>query len=147
MVVVATPEPVVPRESIRVPHDVDGSHGAFRAPKPMCALEANNDYRAISAWLERQHEAIETQRAYRAFLRHPALRTRRVAPKRPRSSSEWRPFIGALSPDSIAYALSVLGARFRWLVDQRYVFANPFAGLQFSPRRGGFLANPRPDLS
>jgi integrase len=159
LIVVATPEPVVPWESIRVPHEVDGSRGTFRAPKPMCALEADNDYQAISAWLER-HEAIETQRAYRreaerlmlwaivergkalssltsedatayrAFLRHPAPRARWVAPARPRSSSEWRPFTGMLSPDSIAYALSVLSAMFRWLIEQRYVLANPFAGLK-----------------
>jgi len=159
LIVVATPEPVVPWENIRVPHDVDGSRGAFRAPKPMCALEADNDYQAISAWLDR-HEAAETQRAYRreaerlllwaiaergralssptsedatayrAFLRHPTPRARWVAPARPRSSSEWRPFTGALSPDSIAYALSVLSAMFRWLIEQRYVLANPFAGLR-----------------
>lgn len=64
LIVVATPEPVVPWENIRVPHDVDGSRGVFRAPKSMCALEADNDYQAISAWLDR-HEAAETQRAYR----------------------------------------------------------------------------------
>ncbi|NPT60786.1 phage integrase family protein [Paraburkholderia elongata] len=159
LIVAATPEPVVPWENIRVPHDVDGSHGGFRAPKPMCALEADNDYQAISAWLDR-HEAAETQRAYRreaerlllwaivergkalsslasedatayrAFLRHPAPRARWVAPARPRLSPEWRPFTGALSPDSIAYALSVLSAMFRWLIEQRYVLANPFAGLR-----------------
>lgn len=159
LVVAAAQEPVVPWENIRVPHDLDGSHGAFRAPKPMCALEANNDYQAINAWLER-HEAAETQRAYRreaerlllwaiverskalssltsedatayrAFLRHPTPRARWVAPARPRSSPEWRPFTGAISPDSIAYALSVLSAMFRWLIEQRYVLANPFAGLK-----------------
>ena len=159
LVAVAAPEPVVPWENIRVPHEVDGSRGAFRAPKSMCALEANNDYQAISAWLER-HEAAQTQRAYRreaerlllwaivergkalssltsedatayrTFLRHPTPRARWVAPARPRSSPEWRPFTGAMSPDSIAYALSVLGAMFRWLIEQRYVLANPFAGLK-----------------
>lgn len=159
LVVVATLEPVVPWESIRVPHDVDGSRGTFRAPKPMCALEANNDYQAINAWLER-HEAAETRRAYRreaerlllwtiverskalssltsedatayrAFLRHPTPRVRWVAPARQRSSPEWRPFTGVLSPDSIAYSLSVLSAMFRWLIEQRYVLANPFAGLK-----------------
>lgn len=159
LVVAATSESVASWENIRVPHDVDGSHGAFRAPKSMCALEANNDYQAINAWLDR-HEAAETQRAYRreaerlllwailergkavssltsedatayrTFLRHPTPRVRWVAPARPRSSSEWRPFTGALSPNSIAYALSVLGAMFRWLIEQRYVLANPFAGLK-----------------
>jgi site-specific recombinase XerD len=38
--------------------------------------------------------------------------------------------MGTLSPDSIAYALSVLGAMFRWLIEQRYALANPFAGLK-----------------
>jgi hypothetical protein len=43
LVVTATPESVVPWENIRVPHDFHGSRGAFRAPKTMCALEANNN--------------------------------------------------------------------------------------------------------
>lgn len=168
-IVVPTSEPVVSWEIIRVPHEVDGSSGTFRAPRPMCTLEANNDYQAIGAWLER-HEAAETQRAYRreaerlllwaivergkplssltsedattyrTFLRHPTPRTRCVAPARPRSSPEWRPFTGALSPDSIACALSVLGAMFRWLIEQRYVLANPFAGLKVrGARRHGEL--------
>lgn len=173
LIVPTKPEPVVPWENIRVPHDVDGSRGIFRAPKPMCALSADNDYQAICAWLER-HEAIETRRAYRreaerlllwaivergkalssltnedatayrTFLRHPVPRARWVAPARPRSSTEWRPFTGALSPDSVAYALSVLGAMFRWLVEQRYVLANPFAGLKVrGAQRGGELDTSR----
>ena len=44
LVAVATPEPVVPWERIHVPHEVDGSRGTFRAPKRMCALEADNVY-------------------------------------------------------------------------------------------------------
>ena len=46
------------------------------------------------------------------------------------SSPEWRPFAGGLSPRSIAYALSVLGALYRWPMQQRYVLANPFAGIK-----------------
>lgn len=173
LVVVAAPEPVASWENIRVPREVDGSHGVFRAPKSMCALEADNDWQAINAWLER-HEANDTQRAYRreaerlllwaiaergkalssltsedattyrTFLRHPAPRARWVAPARPRSSPEWRPFTGTLSPDSIAYALSILRAMFRWLIDQRYVLANPFAGLKVrGARRKGKLDSSR----
>ncbi|MGF6482915.1 hypothetical protein QFZ91_005142 [Paraburkholderia sp. JPY419] len=173
LVVVAAPEPVASWENIRVPREVDGSHGVFRAPKSMCALEADNDWQAINAWLER-HEANDTQRAYRreaerlllwaiaergkalssltsedattyrTFLRHPAPRARWVAPARPRSSLEWRPFTGTLSPDSIAYALSILRAMFRWLIDQRYVLANPFAGLKVrGARRKGKLDSSR----
>jgi site-specific recombinase XerD len=159
LVAVVSPEPVVPWERIHLPHEVDGSRGAYRAPRHMCMLEAENDYEAIGAWLG-LHEAAQTQRAYRreaerlllwaivergkalsslatedatayrAFLRHPAPRGRWVAPARPRSSPEWRPFTGRLSPRSIAYAISVLGAMFRWLIEQRYVLANPFAGLK-----------------
>ena len=158
LIVTEADSPVTPWETIRVPHEVDGSSGIFRAPKQLCALEADNDWLAINAWLER-HEAAETRRAYRreaerlllwaivergkalsslasedatayrAFLRHPSPRVRWVSPARPRSSAGWRPFTGSMSPDSIAYVLSVLRAMFRWLIEQRYVLANPFAGL------------------
>jgi site-specific recombinase XerD len=49
---------------------------------------------------------------------------------RPRTSPEWRPFNGSLSARSVAHALSVLGALFHWLIEQRYVLANPFAGVK-----------------
>ncbi|MGF6439737.1 hypothetical protein QF002_000546 [Paraburkholderia youngii] len=45
------------------------------------------------------------------------------APARPQSSPEWLPFTGEVPPNSIAYALSVQGALFRWLIEQRYVLA------------------------
>jgi len=35
-----------------------------------------------------------------------------------------------LSTRSVAYALSVLNALFRWLIEQRYVLANPFSGVK-----------------
>lgn len=53
-----------------------------------------------------------------------------MGPARPRAAADWRPFAGGLSARSIAYSLSVLGALFRWLIQQRYVLANPFAGLK-----------------
>lgn len=40
---------VTPWETILVPHEVDGSSGIFRAPKQLCALEADNDWQAINA--------------------------------------------------------------------------------------------------
>lgn len=150
---------VVPLERLCVPGDVDGSRGAFRAPSATCILAAGNDYEAVQAWLS-LHESAATQRAYRkeaerlilwaiverrkalsslttedavayrAFLRHPGPRARWVGPAAARSSPEWRPFAGALSARSIAYALSVAGALFRWLIQQRYVLANPFAGIK-----------------
>lgn len=75
--------------------------------------------------------------AYRTFLRRPTPRERWVGPLRPRSAPDWRPFAGGLSPRSAAHALSILGALFRWLIEQRYVLANPFAGVKV---RGGAKA-------
>ena len=150
---------IVPWEHLRLPHEVDGSSGAFRAPQPTCTLSATNDYEAVQAWLA-LHESPATQRAYRkeaerlilwaivererplsslttedavayrAFLRRPTPRQRWVGPPRPRTSVEWPPFAQGLSTRSTAYALSVLGAMFRWLIQQRYVLANPFAGIK-----------------
>jgi len=158
--VTATPAgPIVPWEQLCVPHEVDGSQGQFRAPQHVCLLKASNDYEAVQSWLS-LHESAATQRAYRkeaerlilwaivergaalsslttddaiayrAFLRRPTPRERWVGPARPRHSVEWRPFSGPLSTRSTAYALTVLSALFRWLVEQRYVLANPFAGIK-----------------
>jgi len=68
--------------------------------------------------------------ACRAFLRHPSPRGRWVGAPQPRLSPAWRPFAGDLSARSAAYALSVLNALYRWLIEQRYVLANPFAGVK-----------------
>ncbi|WP_322027125.1 site-specific integrase [Burkholderia sp. BCC1977] len=151
--------PITPWEQLHVPHEVDGSRGQFRAPQHVCLLKASNDYEAVQSWLS-LHESAATQRAYRkeaerlilwaivergaalsslttddaiayrGFLRRPTPRERWVGPGRPRHSFEWRPFSGPLSPRSSAYALTVLSALFRWLVEQRYVLANPFAGVK-----------------
>ena len=148
-----------PWEHLVVPHEVDGSRGAFRAPQATCTLSAGNDYEAVQAWLGLQ-DSTPTRRAYRkeaerlvlwailergkalsslttedaiayrTFLRRPSPRERWVGPARPRTSAEWRPFQGPLAPRSVAYALSVIGALYRWLIEQRYALANPFAGVK-----------------
>lgn len=150
---------VTPWEQLCLPHEVDGSAGAFRAPLATCILGVDNDYDAVQAWLA-LHESPATQRAYRkeaerlilwaivargkalsslttrdatdyrAFLRRPTPRERWVGPPRPRTSPDWRPFVDNLSARSIAHALAVLSTMFRWLVEQRYVVANPFAGIK-----------------
>jgi site-specific recombinase XerD len=150
---------IVPWENLRLPHEVDGSEGTFRAPVATCTLNANNDYAAVNVWLF-LHESAATQRsyrkeaerlilwaivergralsslttddaiAYRAFLRRPAPRDRWVGPPSTRNSPEWRPFKGNLASRSVAYALSILNALFAWLIEQRYVLANPFSGLK-----------------
>ena len=159
---------IVPWETLVVPEDLSGSRGQFRAPRATCVLSASNDYEAVQAWIER-HEADATQRAYkkeaerlilwavvqrgkalssltaedatayRAFLRNPTPKARWVGPAGSRTSAEWRPFVGPLAATSVKYAVSVLGALFRWLVEQHYVVANPFAGLKV---RGGTSSSP-----
>lgn len=172
LLVTQAPSDVVPWEKIVVPHEVDGTMGLHRAPRASCVLRANNDYEAVQAWLS-LHEAPATQRAYRkeaerlilwaivergvalsslatedavayrAFLRQPAPRARWVGPAAPRTSAEWRPFAGGLSTRSRAYALSVLSSMFRWLIEQRYVLANPFAGIKVRGARQATLDTTR----
>ena len=172
LVVIEHPSEIAPWEHIVVPQDVDGSAGTFRAPRASCALKARNDYEAVQAWLS-LHEAAATQRAYRkeaerlilwaviergwarwgvptgaggaprACLPRPARGGRWAARARPRGSPEWRPFVDGLSTRSTAYALSVLGALFRWLIEQRYVLANPFAGVKVRGARPAGLDTAR----
>lgn len=150
---------VVPWERLNVPMDLDGTHGELRAPAKGCTLDARTDIQAVNAWLA-LHETPTTARAYRkeaerlvlwavlergkamsslkqedavayrSFLRAPTPRARWVGPSRPRSSADWRPFQDGLSPRSAGYAISVVSAMFRWLVEQRYLLANPFAGIK-----------------
>jgi site-specific recombinase XerD len=159
LLVTTSTSELVPWEKLVVPHEVDGSMGLHRAPRASCVLRASNDYAAVQAWLS-LHEASATQRAYRkeaerlilwaivergvalsslatedavayrAFLRKPSPKGRWVGPAAPRTSAEWRPFAGGLSTRSRAYSLSVLSSMFRWLIEQRYVLANPFAGIK-----------------
>ena len=155
----SAPQRLASWENLQPPEEIDGSQGTFRAPRTSCALSATNDYQAVQTWLS-MHDSpatlgayreeaerlmlwaiVERQRAlsslttedansYRAFLRRPTPRERWVGPPRPRTSAEWRPFAGPLSPRSTSYALSVLGAMYRWLIEQRYLLANPFSGIK-----------------
>ena len=149
----------MPWEQLRLPHEADGSAGTYRAPHPTCTLDADNDCQAVQAWLSLRKSAA-TQRAYRkeaerlilwaivesgralsslttedavayrAFLSRPTPREGWVGPVRPRGALDWRPFSNGLSARSAAYTLSVLGALFRWLIEQRCLLANPFAGVK-----------------
>lgn len=168
LIVATERSPIVPWEVLQVPDAVDGSRGTFRAPRDTCTLDASNDYEAVQAWLS-LHESAATQRAYRKeaerlilwaiverqralsslttedavayrnFLRRPTPASRWVGPPKARRTAGWRPFNGGLSARSIAYALNVIGALFRWLIEQRYVLANPFSGLKV---RGAGRASP-----
>jgi integrase len=67
---------------------------------------------------------VEDCEAYKDFLAQPSPAF--TGPKRPRTSGRWRPFTGTLSADSQAYAVRVLRAAFRWLVEVRYLAGNPW---------------------
>ena len=62
---------LLPWEKFRVPPDLDGRLGQFRAPVAQCTLAAANDYDAIAAWLsakagaEQPGKLSATLRAYR----------------------------------------------------------------------------------
>jgi len=159
LVVMPLQQEVVPWEVFVPPQEVDGSQGAFRGPQKTCTLSADNDYQAVQAWLS-LHESGATLRAYRkeaerlilwavlergramssltvedavayrAFLRRPSPAARWVGPPKTRTSPEWRPFSGPLSARSVAYAVSVIGALYRWLMEQGYLLANPFSGIK-----------------
>lgn len=150
---------IVPLERQVAREHLDGSHGRNRAPRDTCVLAASNDLEAVQAWLAR-HQAAATQRAYRkeaervllwaikqlgkpmsslttedatayrAFLLDPSPEARWVGKHRRRTDPEWRPFTGPLTPSSAAYAVTVVKKLFGWLVDQRYLMANPFSGLK-----------------
>ncbi|WP_027814047.1 phage integrase family protein, partial [Burkholderia cenocepacia] len=63
--IAATPRgSIVPWEHLKLPHEVDGSAGTFRAPRATSTLDADNDYAAVHAWLS-LHESAATRRAYR----------------------------------------------------------------------------------
>lgn len=63
LIAVSNAAVVVPWEQLRLPHEVDGSKGRFRASRDTCMLKAANDHEAVQAWLA-LHEAPATQRAY-----------------------------------------------------------------------------------
>jgi hypothetical protein len=50
---------IVPWEAIRLPYEVDGSAGTFRAPRATCTLDATSDYQAVQTWLA-LHESPAT---------------------------------------------------------------------------------------
>lgn len=63
---------IVPFEKFIMPASLDGSAGAYRAPRTLCLLGVDDDYSAISAWLASkamepnwQEAPTLTQRAYR----------------------------------------------------------------------------------
>ena len=147
---------LLPLEKFRVPAELDGSQGEFRAHRSM--LSARNDYEAIAAWLATKHEQPNTQRAYRreaerlllwtvlerrkamsslttedataymAFLKDPPARW--CAPRHlQRWSPLWRPIEGPLKAGARQQAQRILSGLFNFLMKQTYMIGNPFTGV------------------
>jgi len=150
---------VVPLEQFLVPAELDGSRGAFRAPKHLKLVAADTDLDAIHAWL-RSKRSANTVRAYRKeaerfllwaiLVRRKPLSSMTVEdcedyrdfladPKpseiwcgqrgRERWGPLWRPFNGPLDANSERHALAVLKSLYAWLSTQGYLLGNPWAGV------------------
>jgi site-specific recombinase XerD len=150
---------VVPLEQFRVPSELDGSEGVFRAPRKHCLMSAATDYEAILAWL-RSKRSPHTVRAYRKeaerFLLWAILVRRKplssmtvedcedyrdfiVDPQprevwcgqrgRERWGPLWRPFNGPLDPTSERHAVTILRTLYQWLMSQGYLVGNPWQGI------------------
>lgn len=132
----------------------DGSQGLNRGHQ-YCLISARNDLEAVHAYLYRFRGKDKTHRAYRKELERFLLWCvcrRRIAMssvltddceaykdflaspdadwtgiKVPRKSARWRPFQGALSPESQRYATQVIRTFFEWLMRVRYLGGNPWA--------------------
>lgn len=144
-----------PISQLRLPSDLDGHAGINRAPSP-CLLTATDDLMAIRAYLTKfagQHTArayekeierflfwsicwqgkalssllVEDCEAYKKFIAVPPEAW--CGPRKPRHSSAWRPFAGAISGASQRYTVTVLRTFFTWLVDMRYLNGNPWRGV------------------
>ncbi|CAG9187391.1 phage integrase family protein [Cupriavidus pinatubonensis] len=146
--------PLVPLDQVeRIIPALDGHDGRNRAPG-YCMIAARDDLDAIHAYLSRYRDRDKTARAYqkelerfllwcvgvrrlalssvgtddcedyKAFLAQPDPGW--VGPKAARTSTRWRPFVGALKPESQRYAVLVLRGFFAWLVGVRYLGGNPW---------------------
>jgi len=127
-------------------------------------IGARSDAEAVAQWLAEYRDSPRTQRAYRreaerlllwlgdqargltdlrredldafeAFLADPRPRPRWVGPPRPRTSAEWRPFRGPLSPASRRQSLVILQGLFAWLTEAGWVAHNPFRLMRDKRRR------------
>ncbi|WP_321797170.1 site-specific integrase [Caballeronia sp. J97] len=147
---------IAPLETLRVPSALDGSKGSNRAndiahfATDVRAIFAWLAARSGSAHTRRAYRReaerlllwalVEKSKPissldsndcaeYIVFLANPQPAARWVATQRAeRCFAGWRPFAGPLSDRSRETARSILSAMCEWLVGERYLAANPFAG-------------------
>lgn len=147
--------PWVPFNQIkRIDSELDGSNGLNRSDS-FCLISASNDLEALHAYLYKFRGQAATLRAYtkeverfllwavayrrtalsnvltedceafKDFIANPPaswIGSRAVRTSNP----QWRPFAGPLSPTSQRYAVQVIRGCFEWLVNVRYLNANPW---------------------
>lgn len=119
------------------------------------SIEADNDIDAIKIWLREFIQSPNTLTSYRQtaerfimwlyqqdlnlksvtreiiqnyeeFLQAPTPSDFWCGPSRPRTSSEWKPFVKGLAQSSIRLNVQVLGSMFQYLIEAGYLTRNPF---------------------
>ncbi|KAA0013493.1 tyrosine-type recombinase/integrase [Billgrantia pellis] len=121
--------------------------GEYRA-SPRTLRSYRREAERLLLWLEVQGKGLATLRredldAFEAFLAAPTPRHAWIGPARPRSSPDWRPFRGPLSPASRRQSLVILQGMFAWLVEAGWVEHNPFRLMRDKRRR---LDNRQPGI-
>ncbi|MDR5759851.1 phage integrase family protein [Caballeronia sp. LZ035] len=166
------PLTVAPLEALRLPATLDGSSGTNRAPPSarfntdIRAIFAWLDARSASEHTRRAYRreaerlllwaVLEQEKALSSldapacadyidrFLADPQPAERWIATRRgERGLSDWRPFAGPLSERSRETARSILTAMGEWLVGERYLTINPFAGVARVATPAAFDASQR----
>lgn len=148
------PSRLAPLELVALPEDASRDIAPFRSTQ-FCFIGAKNDLEATFCYLSRFNDSKHTYRAYKRelerlllfavliqkkpfasflvedcnayikFLEKPHLGY--VGPKVPKSSPRWKPFADeSMSAKSIKQALTIIRSFFKFLVDARYLVANPW---------------------
>ncbi len=145
---------LAPLERLALCAELSGEQGVNRAAS-FCFIHAHHDLAAIRTYLHKFRQQPKTMRAYTKELERfvlwtvitqrkalssclvedceaykdflTALPADWIGPKRVRTHPRWKPFAqGALSQNSQRYAIQIIRAAFAWLVEVRYLAANPW---------------------
>lgn len=145
---------LAPLERLQLVGALSGETGVNRAHS-FCFIQAHHDLAAVRTYLHKFRHQPKTMRAYTKELERfvlwsvmvqrkalssclaedceaykdfiAALPAEFVGPRCARTRSRWRPFApSGLSANSQRYAVQVIRTAFKWLVDVRYLAANPW---------------------
>jgi len=150
---------------LSVPPELDGSTGSNRGELNPLLLSASTDLQAANAFLAEYTSSKGTQRIYRReierlmmwaiqvrgkplsslsredfdayldFLNDPQPRGQWCGPKRPRASTNWRPFVGPVKGAALSTCLAALSSFFKWLTDAGYLRGNPLGLVRKKQRK------------